>query len=392
MPYKVPLYRRIGAADGIDLTVVYASTMGVGTGAAGYTGDVIWDVDLLSGYRSMFLPRAESNAGDGLRFTGLTDPEVVPLLWRGRFDVLFSEGYHSLTHMFAVLTQRGRRSGVVMREEQTLLHPRSLPKTLVKEVAMRALFAQLDAAVYISSENRRWLEHYGLRTDRLFASPYSPDSDYFAAEARRLRPQRATLRESWGFLPDAGPIVVSVSRLAPQKQTAMLIEAFRRVRAEQRCGLLLVGSGPLDAELRAVVARERIPDVCFAGFLNHSEVSRAYAAADVFALLSGLNETFGISVAEAAHFGLPLLLSDKVGSGPDLLGDGANGHLVPRDDIDAATRALGRLVSDADLRVRFGAESLRRISERGLDQAVGGALAAIRFAAACRASNRSPLT
>jgi glycosyltransferase involved in cell wall biosynthesis len=98
-------------------------------------------------------------------------------------------------------------------------------------------------------------------------------------------------------------------------------------------------------------------------------------------LLSKSGETFGMAVAEAMHFGLALVLSDKVGSAADLLGDGANGLVVHRDDPDGATSALERLVSDPELRERFGASSRERVAERGLDQAAAGALAAIRFAA-----------
>ncbi len=160
----------------------------------------------------------------------------------------------------------------------------------------------------------------------------------------------------------------------------MLIEAFRRVRERHRCGLMLVGSGPLEAELRSLVERERIPDVRLTGFLNQSEVTSAYAAADTFALLSAWGETFGVAVAESMHFRLPLVLSDKVGSAADLLGDGGNGFIVPRDDVEAAERALEALVSDADLRARFGDASARRVAARGLDRAAAGAIAALRFA------------
>jgi glycosyltransferase involved in cell wall biosynthesis len=381
IPFKVPLYRRIAAADDIDLSVMYACSMGVRPATAGYTNNVVWDTALLDGYHADFLSAADRTAPVGDSATELMNFDVVPWLLRGKFDVLWSDGYSWITNQLAILTQRSRRLGVVLRDEQTLLHPRSLLKTVVKEVTIRPLFSALDAAVYISNENRRWLEHYGVPPDRLFWCPYGADTDFFLGEAARLRDQRQALRDRFGFSPEAGPIILSVSRLAPAKQPEMLIEAFRRVRANHRCCLLMVGSGPLEEELRTLVTREQIPDVRFAGFLNQSEVTAAYAAADVFALLSAWGETFGVAVAEAMHFGLPLVLSDKVGSAPDLLGDGGNGFVVPRDDVEAAASALQALVSDHDLRRRFGEASAVRVANRGLDQAQNGALAAIHFAA-----------
>jgi glycosyltransferase involved in cell wall biosynthesis len=381
IPFKVPLYRRIAASADIDLTVMYACSMGVRPATAGYSENIVWDTGLLEGYRAKFLSDADRTAPVGASVTELVNPEVIPWLMRGRYDVLWSEGYSWITNQMAILAGRARQMGVVLRDEQTLLHPRGVIKTMVKELTLRPLFAAVDAAAYIGSENRRWLEHYGLPPERLFPCPYGPDSELFTAEAARLNGQRAALRTRFGFAADSGPIIVSVCRLAPAKQPAMLIEAFRRVRTTHRCGLLLVGSGPLEAELRALVDRERIPDVHFTGFLNQSEVTSAYAAADVFALLSGWGETFGVSVAEAMHFGLPLLLSDKVGSAPDLLGDGANGFLVARDDVDAAAWALETLIANEDLRRTFGEASVRRVAQRGVEKAAAGAVAAIRFAA-----------
>lgn len=384
VPFKVPLYRRLAASPELDLTVVYGSTLGIRAIRpewAGYGNDVRWDTDLLGGYRSRFLRRANHNKGYGVRFTQLTHPDVVPLLLAEHFDVLWLEGYSSLTQLLAIGTQHLQRLGLVLREEQTLLHPRTLARTVFKEAALRALFKWVDAAVYISRENRRWLEHYGLDSDRLFWSPYAPDTDFFAGEAERLRGQRAPLRAEFGFHEDAGPIIVTASRLVEAKQPEMVVEAFRRVRAELRCGLLIVGSGPQEGQLKAMVERERIPDVHFAGFLNQSQVSRAYAAADIFALLSKSGETFGIAVAESMHFGLALLVSDKVGSAPDLVGEGSNGFVVYRDDVKEAAASLKQLVADPDLRGRFGAASIERILQRGLDAATQGALAAIRCAA-----------
>ena len=384
VPFKIPLYRRISDAADIDLTVIYASDLGVraiGPELAGYGIAFRWDTDLLAGYRSTFLRGASRNNGYGVSFTQMVDPDIVPLLARKRFDVLWLEGYSSVTHLLAVAAQRALGGALIMREEQTLLHPRSLMKTIVKEVVMRSFFAQLDAAVYVSRENRRWLEHYGIPPQHLFSSPYAPDTDRFSAEAERLRPGRDALRREFGFAPDAGPVVLSSSRLVENKQPEMVLEAFRRVRRRRPCALLVVGSGPAEPELRATVERERIPDVRFAGFLNQSELPRVYAAADIFMLLSKRGETFGMAVAEAMHFGLALVLSDKVGSAADLLGDGGNGFLVHRDDPEGAASALERLVADDALRERFGESSRERVRDWSLERATAGALEAIRFAA-----------
>ena len=129
--------------------------------------------------------------------------------------------------------------------------------------------------------------------------------------------------------------------------------------------------------MRGAVERDRIPDVHFTGFLNQSEIASAYVCGDVFALLSREHETFGLVVPEAMNFELPIVVSDKVGCHADLVSHGLNGYVVSHRDPDAAAAALGRLVTDIDLRRRMGEQSRARIDEWTPEHTVQGVLAAV---------------
>jgi glycosyltransferase involved in cell wall biosynthesis len=225
--------------------------------------------------------------------------------------------------------------------------------------------------MYVSSENRRWFEHYRVPPERLFAAPYTVDNVYFQGELERLAPQRDALRGRFGIGAGGGPVIVTASRLVEKKQPLFLLEAFRRLRREQPCALLVTGAGPLEVEKRRVVEHHPIPDVHFTGFLNQSELSSAYACGDIFTLLSREHETFGVVVAEAMNFGLPIVVSDKVGCHADLVSSGLNGY---------AAAALGRLVADGGLRRRMGRQSRVRIDEWSPAHTVAGILAAVRDA------------
>jgi glycosyltransferase involved in cell wall biosynthesis len=117
-----------------------------------------------------------------------------------------------------------------------------------------------------------------------------------------------------------------------------------------------------------------------AGFLDQTQVSRAYVAADVFALVSSHDETWGLVVNEAMNFGLPIVVSDRVGSGADLVQSGHNGFVVPHDDLDALIAALDRLVVSGDLRRRLGEASREMISAWTYDVTAAGLVAAVRAA------------
>lgn len=376
-PYKAPVYRGLAEIPGVDFTAIFASSAGVRSSDLGYSQNIAWDADLLSGYRSVFLRNADRFPALGTSYWSVRNVDIVTRLARSRFDVLWLDGYNSLTYSLAILTQMLLGRDVLFREEQTMLHPRRLHVTLAKEIALRSLFRGRHA-LYISTENRRWFEHYGVSRDRLWSAPYSVDNAFFQAEAQRLRARRAELREQFGIGPHAGPVVLSVGRLIDKKQPEFTLEVFRRLRARHRCALLFAGSGPLEERLREIVARDQVPDVHFAGFLNQTEVSQAYACADVFALLSREHETFGVVVAEAMNFALPAIVTDKVGCHADLVLQEHNGFVVSVDDPAPAVAALERLVGDADLRARMGRASRDRIDDWTPQRTIAGVIDACR--------------
>src|SRR4029077_8667220 len=106
--------------------------------------------------------------------------------------------------------------------------------------------------------------------------------------------------------------------------------------------LLFVGSGELERELRkscqvvydverpaardasaipAAASSVVQPPVSFAGFLNQTEISRAYVAADCLVLPSDHGETWGLVVNEALASGLACLVSDACGCAQELTGE-----------------------------------------------------------------------
>lgn len=385
--YQAPLYRLLAAQPGLDFTAIFASSAGATRPVEnGYGRPVDWGVDALAGYRSIFLRRAERNPIGGGPLA-VRDMHVVRHLRRERYDALILHGYHTLAHAAAALTQRALGGAVLWRTENTLLSARPSWKQAVKASALPRYFGGAYG-LFIGSENRRWLERWGFPDERLFHAPYAVDNETLRAEAARLAPRRAEVRRELGVKRVDDPVIASVGRLVEKKRPLHLLEAFRELQRELPCTLLVVGSGPLEGELRGQVAREGIEDVVFTGFLDQREVARAYAAADVFALVSAFDETWGLVVNEAMNFGLPVVVSDQVGCAADLVRDGRNGFVVPWCDRAALVGALHALADSPELRERFGAESREAIGPWTYESAVRGVLDGL---AAALGADRVPL-
>ena len=376
MYYQAPLYRLLARAPNVTFTALFSSSGGPKPRSAGFGKPIQWDVDILSGYDYGFLRKADVNPIGGGLFS-LLDWDVLAEVADRQFDVLWVHGYNVMTNLLAVLRQRARGGGVVLREEQTLLAPRAPWKQLVKRLALPVLFGGATA-VYIGTENRRWLSRFGFREDRLFFSPYCVDAERLVATAASAPPVQE-LRREFGLPDDGRPVILSVSRLAEAKQPLELLDAFVRVRRTAPCALLVVGSGELEEAMRAKVARERIPDVRFAGFVNQSSIARAYSVADIFVLFSRY-EPWGVVVNEAMHLGLPVVASSRVGSAVDLVLDGVTGYRVRFDDVGTLAKRVAALVGDRELRGRMGAAARHHASEWNYERAAAGVVAAARAA------------
>jgi glycosyltransferase involved in cell wall biosynthesis len=376
--YQVPLYRRLAKEPDIEFTALFASSVGVRPHDGGYSQAVNSGLDCLTGYKSRFLGGSES-AEPSESFFSLRDLSVVRELLEGRYDVLWMHGYNFLTHALAATAQRVLRRPILLREEQNLLHPRVWWKAHAKRILVPMLFRD-SIGLYIGRRNREWFRHYGVREDRLFFVPYCVDNERLQLAARELHSMKGLLRKQFGLTEASGPVILWVGRMIPKKQPLFVLDAFRQVRLRARCSLVMVGSGSLEGELRKKVANEAIPDVHLAGFLDQTQIVRAYASADIFVLASRYHETWGIVVNEAMNFGLPVVASDKVGAAHDLVKNGVNGFIVNSEGPSDLAEKLAILVSSRQLREQLGSASRQLISAWNYDVASAGLVDAVRTA------------
>ncbi|WP_354639019.1 glycosyltransferase [Kitasatospora camelliae] len=170
---------------------------------------------------------------------------------------------------------------------------------------------------------------------------------------------RAAARAELGLPADA-VVIGTVGNLTAKKDQATLLAAFARVRADHPgAALVLIGSGPLEAELRARAGE----GVVFAG--SRSDVPALLPGFDVFTL-SSRQEGLPVALMEAMTSGLPSVVT-RVGGMPEVLEDGGQGLLVPPGDPAALAAALSRMVAEGDLRERLGAAARER--SKGFDVA-----------------------
>jgi glycosyltransferase involved in cell wall biosynthesis len=135
----------------------------------------------------------------------------------------------------------------------------------------------------------------------------------------------AELRAQWG-LSDDDIAVISVGRLAAEKNLGVAINSFRALQARRpSTRMIFVGDGPLRNELQSAN-----PDIIFSGVKLGDELARHYASADLF-LFPSLSETFGNVTLEAMASGLATIAFDY-GATREHLRSGEHGMALPFGD------------------------------------------------------------
>ncbi len=102
-------------------------------------------------------------------------------------------------------------------------------------------------------------------------------------------------------------------------------------------------------------------DIRFLGFKNQSELPALYDLCDVFVLPSTF-EPWGLVVNEVMNAAKPVIVSDRVGAAPDLVGEGVNGYIYPHGDVSSLASKL-KTVLELPQKERdcMGQKSLERI-------------------------------
>jgi len=222
----------------------------------------------------------------------------------------------------------------------------------------RTCFNWSSAIIAVSNAVKQHLVAQGLSPDRITVIHNGVDLRAIARAPGRA----ATLRAQWG-LPEHGPILVTVGRLAPQKGHRYLLEAVRLLLRDERWSdvrLLIVGTGSLLPRLRQEAEEQGLSGrVAFCGF--HRDVLPFLAVADIFVLPS-VQEGLSLSALEAMALGKPVVAC-RVGGTPEVVVDGETGLLVAPADPGELARALGWLMVNREEAQAMGRAGQRRVKE-----------------------------
>lgn len=160
------------------------------------------------------------------------------------------------------------------------------------------------------------------------------------------------------------PVIVSLGRLASQKNHHCLIEAAAPLLQEFDARLLIIGQGELEESLRQQATQLGVRDKV----RLHGWCAKPYEllkGSSIFALSSRF-EGFGNVIVEAMACGLPIVSTDCPSGPAEILENGKYGLLCPNEDAVALRQHLRELLLRPELRAHYSGLSLQRARDYGV--------------------------
>jgi rhamnosyl/mannosyltransferase len=236
----------------------------------------------------------------------------------------------------------------IVRQRLTKYTLRPLEKTVYR----RARRVLPTSASYV--EGSALLQRFA---DKITPLPLGIDRAPFATPGTEADRQASRLRERFG-----SPLWLFVGRLIYYKGLQVALAALREVPGK----LVVIGTGPLEAELSAKAAELGVAErIAWFGHASPEELTGAYQAATALWFPSvARSEGFGLVQVEAMASGCPVINTAITGSGVAwVCRDGQEGLTVPVNDPAALAAAAKRLLAEPGLRDRLGAAGRERAAE-----------------------------
>ena len=333
-PYRIDLFSHLTKRYDTELYLEYGQPLEQDFNLSLQGGRIQFDYKLLA---------------PGSRLLPNLRPELLRIL-RKPYDLILCSEFNLLTGMLYLLRGRSARplprlvsmcdDNLIMAEE-TLRGSSFSPK--------RWMLDRIDGVI-LCNERAKDLYRDRCRGElsKWHYLPIVQDEQYLQRQVALAQAETAALRSRYA-IPDGRAVILYVGRLDKVKNLPRLLEAFRLVIDEGLdLQLLMVGDGPLDAELRQQATMLKLEErVTFAGKQQGSDLYAHYGLGDAL-ILPSTYEPFGATVAEALALGMPVAVSEVAGSCTLIRSEEEGYRLNPLDkeDIARALRHLYRLIGE----------------------------------------------
>lgn len=226
-------------------------------------------------------------------------------------DIIYIGGYFHISYWVALFWAKLNNKKIILEMDSNKFdHKRVFVKELIKKFFVKFV----DVGITYGELSKSYFIELGLSENKIAIKPNVTDSSLF-----KMTVDKHNFRKKYNF--------VYVGRFSKEKNLILLLSAFNKAKYNDLSddwGLVLVGSGEQEKELKEHIELNKIHDVEFVGFIDKNELAKYYTASTVFVLPS-ISEPWGLVVNEAMACGKPIIISSQCGCSLDLVDN--NGYI-----------------------------------------------------------------
>ena len=235
-------------------------------------------------------------------------------------DKLVIFGYNYLTYIIIAIIRRIFNKENYLYCDSTLNDSnKNIIKTFIKSILLKYLFK-----LYIvpGKRSKEYIKSFGINDDTIYIAPqYSPLKSNI--KNKKIKTFKNKIK------------LLFVGRLASEKNILIFSKIFNKLKLK-KFTLSIVGAGPLQKSIEKISQNNHL--IKYLGYIdNDRTMSKIYDDHDILILLSE-SESWGLVVNEAINHSLALLLSNNVGSSPDLMNE--NGLILNKINEKAIENSL----------------------------------------------------
>ena len=327
-PYRIPLFNYISLQKDIKLKVIALAKLEDNRNWEVKKDYIKFDYEILPGWHSFIWGKKREVAIH-------INKGITKVLRKYNPDVVITSGYDSLAYWHAFLYCKLYSKKFILWNGTTLLSAGST--TGIRGLLKRIIIRGADRYIAYGTKAKEYLEYFGAEGDKIYIGTNTVDMEYFRSRVEEYRNKDGFLKEREQF---PKYLLLHVGQLIKRKGVLQILKALECLK-DSEIGLLVVGSGPEESNLKDFCKEKKLKNVFFEGFHQQDELAKYYALADVF-VLSSFEEVWGLVVNEALASGLYVLSSKYAGASYDLIKEGWNGEIFDPYNINEIIELIKR--------------------------------------------------
>jgi glycosyltransferase involved in cell wall biosynthesis len=149
---------------------------------------------------------------------------------------------------------------------------------------------------------------------------------------------------------DKSDYFVYAGRMSVEKGVLFLVDAMKQIKGKK---LYLIGTGPLDDEIKQRIARDKLDNVKMLGYKSGDELRDLISHAAFSVMPSLCHDNSPLAIYESLSLG-NAILGASIGGIPELIEDGVDGYIFKAGDTNDLVEKAGLLIGQPQATVNMG--------------------------------------